>query len=1181
MSRIPGTADGIKRIDDNSLFTKSSRIYNQQKLSNNDFLVDARNSLNLIDPEILSEENLSTFIKRLDDYTGYYSTQQIENIDFDKFENHVFFDSAVSKVSYSFDNILNSYPYDKSEFDYIKYINSLDGYTKFILDNKFPHFLGCVNFIDNIKVLIKDKKGSIFNDYKPKKEENVIGSLNPKKSRYSFNFWIKPIKNFIYSPYLLNNQYPLQNNQVVFKKIDNNNGVLSGYICYLSKLNDDINLNFKIINGTKSTVSKTTIVKISDWNDSSWSDKWYNIHINVSNLNSLRKISFFINNSNVDDRTTQTDQLSVDEVFTDSFNSSDFVIGNSENIPGFTNLSRVYIDEFKFYTKLLSQKNIEKQYQKNIFSERGLRLYLKFNESNTDFINNEVLLDSSGNKLHGKILNNDNSLINSSSIDTYKVSVEDTNIGKPLKLENKLFSPTIFPSHNDIISTRSRLIENASKYDKVNPNIIFNLIPKYYFLESSDLQNLPIYSNEKSINYNSEDGLKVNSPANNHLVNILVIWARFFDQLKLYIDSLIDITNLSYENITKFNINGIILPIACKKLGFEFKELLSSPNKLKLEGNKLTYEDIISERSLRQIQNNIWKRILINSKDYISSKGTKNSLKAIFNSFGVDHDKFFTLREFSDMNIIDLTKSGKRKNQHYMFFNFLNFEKSIILDPIYDGNLTNQFSNNLPYINIKSNNGNNDFFFNKNWSIELYTEFSEIVKVIKNTQSLLRIDLNENNVNKPILNLYIKRENSETDYFDLILDFSIKINGSNEKKTITINKINMFEGVKYINISQKEIQYNEMSTSQKVNSSEYDKFYKFEIFLKDSGYNNIGRKHIISNITAKFKNNEVNENFFMNNTDKRISIGCYNYSINTEYLTSNEIDTTFQGKVNAVRLWNKELSRDEKYFHNIDLKNIGEDIFSPGNNLQFNYQFSKEIQNTDVQQKTFNLKSFYNKTDFLSECIVGIPDVEKLNTYNKIIHLVSFSNTLKIDEPDIENKVSILSYNDEYYKKEENNFNKYPIHSIPDDFFYQNDKRFSVEVSNVKFLNNDISKLIASTSHFTNSIVNSSSLYDYEYSSIKEFRKSYFNRLDKEIDHKILLNFFKYFDNSLQEIIKNSIPTNVGNSGFNFIYESHALERHKYEYKMSDNRVSNVEGKDVHNFSKKVDITYKNLFQEV
>ena len=48
---------------------------------------------------------------------------------------------------------------------------------------------------------------------------------------------------------------------------------------------------------------------------------------------------------------------------------------------------------------------------------------------------------------------------------------------------------------------------------------------------------------------------------------------------------------------------------------------------------------------------------------------------------------------------------------------------------------------------------------------------------------------------------------------------------------------------------------------------------------------------------------------------------------------------------------------------------------------------------------------------------------------------------------------------------------------------------------------------------------------------------------------------FKYFDNILSDLIEDSIPSKINYMGFNYVYESHALERHKYEYKMSECRI--------------------------
>ena len=88
----------------NSLSNTSNKRFNFNKEST-DELRDLVKSLNIIDPERLNKDQLSIILKRIDDYDGFYTTQQLENINYLDFKQHVFFDSAVSKVSYSFDRI--------------------------------------------------------------------------------------------------------------------------------------------------------------------------------------------------------------------------------------------------------------------------------------------------------------------------------------------------------------------------------------------------------------------------------------------------------------------------------------------------------------------------------------------------------------------------------------------------------------------------------------------------------------------------------------------------------------------------------------------------------------------------------------------------------------------------------------------------------------------------------------------------------------------------------------------------------------------------------------------------------------------------------------------------------------------------------------------------------------------
>ena len=72
------------------------------------------------------------------------STQQL-NIDWDLFENHTFFNSAVSKVNVAFDRIINEFPFDGSRKDVEIFLDSLTGYENYILQ-RFPKNVGYLNF---------------------------------------------------------------------------------------------------------------------------------------------------------------------------------------------------------------------------------------------------------------------------------------------------------------------------------------------------------------------------------------------------------------------------------------------------------------------------------------------------------------------------------------------------------------------------------------------------------------------------------------------------------------------------------------------------------------------------------------------------------------------------------------------------------------------------------------------------------------------------------------------------------------------------------------------------------------------------------------------------------------------------------------------------------------------------
>ena len=68
----------------------------------------------------------------------------------------------------------------------------------------------------------------------------------------------------------------------------------------------------------------------------------------------------------------------------------------------------------------------------------------------------------------------------------------------------------------------------------------------------------------------------------------------------------------------------------------------------------------------------------------------------------------------------------------------------------------------------------------------------------------------------------------------------------------------------------------------------------------------------------------------------------------------------------------------------------------------------------------------------------------------------------------------------------------------------------------------------------------------------------YFEKFDdkKYIKYSSIGGIFKYFDNILTNILQDIIPAGTQYDGFNFVYESHTLERHKYEHKNKYSKIS-------------------------
>lgn len=1133
----------VKLIENNLKLVNNS-------LEENEVLSEVRNSLYAIDPSLLEKTNAIKMLSN-SNYNSFYATQQIESIDYSEFKNHVFFDSAVNKVNFVLNKILN-FPYDKGEVEYNNFIDSLEGYMNYVYKNLFPKYKGMLKFSGNEKLMIKNQTGSFLE----RKNNDKIGQLMPSK-RFSFNFWLKI------------DSEGFQNNQVVFKLFNNNSA--SGLICFVEEVNSQYYLNFLIINKNKYLSKKIKVVL----------DTFENITINVTSENNKKNISFLVNGNRVNASQTSVEVLP-DEDFDASLSTVNtrLVLGGSENLSVNTDQEYIFtnfkgsLDDFRYFNKIRSAKQVKNDMHSSIFAQNNLICYLKFNEPGGSYTNACVCLDYSGNKLHGVLFTHQDALVS----DTTSNKI---NVDTPLKLERELLSPVRNAKFPGLIDLHQSLMTSAESYDKTNSNLIFKLMPKHYFLQSADLQQLPIFSNTNYLK-SSSDGIENYQSANNHLVNIVLIWAKFFDQLKLYTDSISNIVDVDYDTINDDRILGVKIPLICKLYGLDFAEIFGSSTKRKNSDEALNFEDIISDISIRKIQNQIWYKILINSKSILSSKGTINSIEQILSLLGADNLENISIKEHTANN--DLTNFNNKFNKSKKIVNTVSFLSKNLIDVSteFENNDFSSFSINKPFIqieNIKSSAdilGKNNFIVNsedvsnglgRNFSIEYYFDFEKNINFqqqkFNNIQNLFRLDLEKS----PVINCYFYKESNESNLYTLNIDIKPVRNSYRLNKSLTIKDIDIFSRESYICLTQNVTDNNTII---------------YNLYYSKANEDHIADQILSTEVQIPASADNI-LSLCSNQDQLSLNTGEYFYDNTTTQLFALD-QTVFEGNISCIRTWSKGLSLIEINNHTKNIFNISESSIEKTclvNNFIINS--TDELQElTENNIKKLNIENqslsrIDNSATHFNQCYFSTKSSSFLLENNIVYKEVFvYNKNFDLDNNVIDNKVNIISYSNDANKAKSNNYKEYPSFAVESSYNHEKSNKLSVDFSIAKNINNDINRILLSLDDFSN-ILNNNAMYEYEYVSLNNLKKMYFSRLsdDQTINYSSLLNVFRYLDNLMTSLIYNIIPSKTSFKGFNFVYESHILERNKYQHKNGDSRLSVNSKEESKSFSREFESVFR------
>lgn len=264
------------------------------------------------------------------------------------------------------------------------------------------------------------------------------------------------------------------------------------------------------------------------------------------------------------------------------------------------------IDEVRVWTDDRSSDLIYRNFNRTIHANHsgGLKLYWKFNQPSE--YGNKVL-DYSGNGLHGYLTGTSFSV---SNIESGTLGSWFRDVGDPiLALENARVNTFL---------EDQRL--SASAYDDENPNMIFNLVPDY-FTEGDETEYQQLF---------------------------LLLTARHYDKLKLYIEHLANVTKLTTDRFD--GPAGNLLDLAAKNYGLDIGGLFSAADNLQyFFGENVNSSSGTIETSIKDIRESLKRNVLANFSYLVKTKSTRQSLRAALSTLGLD-ENIITINEYTDFS---------------------------------------------------------------------------------------------------------------------------------------------------------------------------------------------------------------------------------------------------------------------------------------------------------------------------------------------------------------------------------------------------------------------------------------------------------------------------------------------------------------------------------------------------
>lgn len=1075
------------------------------------------------------------------------STQQLV-VDWSRFENHTFFMSAVVKVNVAFDKIINGYPFDGTAKELETFFETLTGYEKWIFDS-FPKYTGALHFTSGSYIVVNDVVGATFPEISKNKSGKHV--LNPDVESFSIEFHIS---------------LPEEANStsIILQKLDSdlNEGYQVTLLNTVSTTTADLQLS--IINGSYSNSVTVQVGKgafkhvcfVVDRDEQK--DKKIKAYVNgVLESQSNKFVSY--------------NRLSIDKNQLTIGSGSAYTLDGSLVTP--TTTFSGTLDELRLWKQARTDEQIKKLMNKSTNQDDSLVLYYKFNEPQDITLDeldeiNSIVLDSSGNGLHSYVTNYTGS---------FRINVD--NVSDNLMMyEKDSNSPILFPTYSQIVDLNENLINSASSYDLENPNLITNLVPPHFFQEGAAYEGFEDVQGTSNTDYYNGSGIPGQGSLGTTqlLTSMLYIYAQFFDELKMFIDAFKKLKYVSYDEETSIPDNFLLQSM--KSYGFDMPLLFNdSTIEQYVYGDNID-QDVYStdNLSLKKVQSALLRRILTNIRDLIVSKGTQHSIRSFLRCIGIDPDNSIKIKEHGGPTKKQLKHSREQKKAYDVMAQF--FSSSYVYSPFLSGsrvevgypNPRGTFvdkSNFVPH--GISNQRDDGQYTSGSWSVEGIYKWTPALKSsssFSSVQSLGRLNLTGSAAGtKHVYTNLLAVSASNNCRLELHVRFDqplhvVTLNMDNEG-LFDCDKWNVCWGVirpddPYLDVDT----YNSCSwfiKASKQEGGEITSYYSTSSIYNVFGTTGINAPEISSDYNAS-------GSFFTLGSGDVITAGTSGAGYVALNDTTNVNNTSrivdFNGLVSQVRFWSKALSDKEFKEHTRNYLSVGVDDPSVNWNynttrsgsferLRMNTIASQEIRQAEATGSIDNPIGSMLFLDFSenNNHLRGLEfPIETLILKGELYDYSYLSPSF--DEAVTNEKIRVRSYNDIKYLDEYPYANLTPVHEIRKTEEPNDDTRFSLEMSLIDALNQDIMTVFSSLESFDNYLGDLSNMYSLDYPDLDRMRDVYFNRIKDKLNFKLFFEYFRWFDTSISTFIEQLIPRKTKYKGCNFVIESHVLERHKNNY---------------------------------